>query len=103
MTSNSRSIKVLSQSGYRYRETPAIILKGQWLNDWGFEIGDYVCVSCENGRLIITPDTEKAELIQAEKAFMDREMKALQKKFDAEKEKLRVQYVAEREAAYGRG
>lgn len=101
MAKKSRSIKICGQSGYRYRETPAIILKGQWLTDWGFEIGDYVSVSCENGRLVITPDAERAEMIRAEKAFMERELKALQKRFEAEKAKIRG--VAEREATYGRG
>ena len=71
---NKRSMKVVAQSGYKYRETPAITLKGLWLKELGFEIGDYVSVSCENGRLVITPDAEKAKLVEAEKAFMDKEM-----------------------------
>ncbi|WP_417192604.1 SymE family type I addiction module toxin [Blautia sp.] len=29
------------------------MLKGQWLKELGFEIGDYISVSCENGKLII--------------------------------------------------
>lgn len=55
-------MKVYGQSGYRYKETPAIMLKGQWLQELGFEIGDYISVSCENGKLIITPDAERAVL-----------------------------------------
>lgn len=98
---NRRSMKVVAQSGYKYRETPTITLKGQWLKDLGFEIGDYVSVSCENGKLVITPDAERAELVKAEQAFMDREMKALQKRFEAEKEKIHTQFVAEREVGYG--
>ena len=98
---NRRSMKVVAQSGYKYRETPTITLKGQWLKDLGFEIGDYVSVSCENGKLVITPDVERAELVKAEQAFMDREMKALQKRFEAEKEKIHAQFVAEREVGYG--
>ena len=100
MVKKNRSIKVVSQSGYQYKSTPTITLKGQWLSELGFEIGEYVSISCENGRLVITPDTERAELVKAEKAFMDREMKALQKRFEAEKEKLHAQFVAEREAGY---
>lgn len=96
-----RSMKVVAQSGYKYRETPTIMLKGLWLKELGFEIGDYVSVSCENGRLVITPDDEKAKLVEAEKAFMDREMKALQKRFEAEKEMIHAQFVAEREVGYG--
>ena len=35
-----RSIKVYGQSGYKYQETPKIMLKGMWLKELGFEIGD---------------------------------------------------------------
>ena len=58
----NRSMKVHVQSGYNYKATPTIILKGQWLQEMGFEIGDYISVSCEDGKLIITPDAEKAEI-----------------------------------------
>ena len=58
----NRSIKVVSQSGYNYKATPTITLKGQWLKELGFDIGDYVSISCENGRLVITPDTERASV-----------------------------------------
>ena len=84
----SRNMKVYGMSGYKYRATPTIMLKGQWLKELGFDIGSYVSVSCENGKLVITPDTEK-------------EMKLLQKKFEAEKEKLRARFVAEKTAEYG--
>ena len=33
-----RSMKVHEQSGYNYKATPTIILKGQWLKEMGFEI-----------------------------------------------------------------
>ncbi len=66
-----------------------------------FDIGGYVSVSCENGRLVITPDTERAALKEAEAAFMERETKLLQKRFEVEKERLRAQFVAERQAQYG--
>lgn len=66
----NRSMKVHSQSGRNYKATPTIILKGQWLQEMGFEIGDYISVSCENGKLIITPDVEKAAMEQAEAEFM---------------------------------
>lgn len=58
----NRSMKVYSQNGRNYKATPTIILKGQWLEEMGFAIGDYISVSCENGKLVITPDTERAEL-----------------------------------------
>ena len=100
MTKKSRSLKVLSQSGSKYRETPTIQLKGQWLKELGFNIGDYISISCENGKLIITPDAEKAAMKEAEAAFMEREMKSLNKRLAAEKKRLHAQYVAEREAQY---
>ena len=70
----NRSIKVVSQSGYNYKVTPKIPLKGQWLKELGFDIGYYVSVSCENGKLVITPDTERAAMAEAETAFMEREI-----------------------------
>lgn len=41
-----------------------------------------------------------AALKEAEAAFMERETKLLQKRFEAEKEKLHAQFVAERKADY---
>ena len=66
----------------------------------GFEIGDYISVSCENGKLIITPDAEKAAIAKAEAEFMEREMKKLQKKFQKEKEMIHAQFVAEQAPQY---
>lgn len=96
----NRSMKVHSQSGRNYKATPTIILKGQWLEEMGFAIGDYISVSCENGKLIITPDVERAELEHAEADFMEKEVKKLQKRFQREKEQLHAQFVAERAARY---
>lgn len=95
-----RTMKIYGMSGYNYKSTPTIMLKGQWLKELGFEIGGYVTVSCENGRLVITPDAEMAALKEAEAAFMERETKILQKKLEEEKEKLRAQLVAERGTEY---
>ena len=50
-----RNMKVYEQSGYNYKATPTITLKGQWLKDAGFDIGDSITVTCEDGKLIITP------------------------------------------------
>lgn len=96
----SRSIKVHAQSGYNYKATPAIILKGQWLQELGFEIGDYIKVSCEDGKLIITPDTEMAAMKQAEEAFMEKEIKKLKKQYKREKELIRARFVAEQSPEY---
>ena len=96
-----RSIKVISQSGHNYKATPTIMLKGQWLKELGFDAGTYISVSCENGKLVITPDAERAALKEAEDAFKEKETKLLQKRFEAEKKRLHAQFVAEREAGYG--
>lgn len=55
-----RELKVVEQSGYKYKPTPTITLKGQWLEALGFEIGEKVNVKCEGGRLIITLANEVA-------------------------------------------
>ena len=95
-----RSIKVYGQSGYKYRETPTIMLKGMWLKEAGFDIGDYISVTCEDGKLIIAQDAERAAVKVAEAEFMEREMKALQKRYEAEKAKIRAQMVAEQGARW---
>ena len=97
---NVRELKVCAQSGYRYKDVPSIRLMGQWLEAAGFHIGDPVLVKCENGQLIITPDTARAELIEAEKAFMEKETKKLHDRFLKEKKALHAQFVAERQAEY---
>lgn len=81
-------MNVRRHNGYDYCSTPAIILKGNWLKEAGFDIGDYVSVSCENGKLIITPDAERKELIQAEKAFIEKEIGILKKRFKEEQTRL---------------
>ena len=101
MAKKNRSIKVYGMSGYKYQSTPTIMLKGNWLRELGFDIGDYISISCENGKLVITPDVERAKLTKAEAEFMERETKALQKRFKEEKERLHLQFVAERKAEYG--
>ena len=98
---NKRSVKVYGTSGYKYKTTPTIMLKGQWLAELGFEIGDYISISCEDGKIIITPDAERAAQMRAEQEFMAREMASLNKRFQKEKESLHAQFVAERKAEYG--
>ena len=57
-----RKMKVYESSGYNYKSTPSIILKGDWLKETGFDIGGLIQVECENGKLIITPrETEMVE------------------------------------------
>lgn len=96
----TRNMKVYGMSGYRYRSTPTIQLKGEWLKEIGFDIGDYISITCENGRLVITPDAERAAMKEAEDAFMEKETKLLQKRVEAEKKRLHAQFVAERKPEY---
>ena len=49
-----RKLKVYEQSGYKYRAIPTIMLKGKWLAKLNLQIGDYISVSCEDGRLVVT-------------------------------------------------
>ena len=95
-----RSIKVYGQSGYKYQETPTIMLKGMWLRELGFEIGDYISVVCEDGKLIITPDAERAGLEKAEAEIMENERKAMQKRVKDKRRQLLEQRVAENQIEY---
>lgn len=64
-----RNMKVYEQSGYHYKATPAIMLKGQWLRELGFDEGTPITVRCEDGRLTITraddPDADYPEVNDA--------------------------------------
>lgn len=54
----TRNMKVYEQAGYNYKSTPTIMLKGQWLREAGFDCGASITVTCEDGKLIITPREE---------------------------------------------
>ena len=60
-----RNMKVYEQSGYQYKSTPAIMLKGQWLREAGFDCGTSITVTCEEGRLVIVPREENKEMEDA--------------------------------------
>ena len=51
MKKTKRDLKVYETSGYRYKTTPTIMLKGEWLKEWGFQCGDKVVVECSQGEL----------------------------------------------------
>ena len=55
MKIEKRKLTVCEQSGYNYKPTPTLMLKGAWLEEWGFTSNMSVSVQCEEGRLIITP------------------------------------------------
>lgn len=99
-TKKNRSIKVYGQSGYQYQETPTIVLKGKWLEELGFAVGDYITVSCEDGKLVITPDAERARLVEAEADFLERETRRLRAQFSRKRAKQKNQMVAEKDVMY---
>lgn len=47
-----RELKVYENSGSGVR-CPRISLQGRWLEDYGFQIGNGITVTCENGILTI--------------------------------------------------
>lgn len=65
-----RDLKVSSLGCYGRKSARTLRLQGLWLEELGFKVGDPVLVKCEDGKLIITPDTSRAELVEAEKAFI---------------------------------
>jgi len=85
-----RNMKVYEQSGYNYKPTPVITLKGQWLKAAGFDVGDPVQVKCEEGKLVIVPDKERAKMLEEEQAYIEEETK-----------KFYERLLAERKARYG--
>ena len=48
-----RRLKVYETSGPKYKPTPTIMLKGEWLKELGFDCGE-----CQGGKLIITKTDE---------------------------------------------
>ncbi|GEM_PF-4749970 len=51
----TRHLTVYESSGYNYKPTPTIVLKGAWLKQWGFDPGDKLNIVCEgSGKLTIT-------------------------------------------------
>ena len=77
------------------------MLKGMWLKELGVEMGDYISVVCEDGRLIIIPDTERAELEKAEAEIVENEKKVMQKRVKERRRELLERRVAESQIEYG--
>ncbi|WP_242843841.1 MULTISPECIES: SymE family type I addiction module toxin [Clostridia] len=85
-------MKVSSFGGYGCKSAPMLRLQGLWVEELGFKAGDPVLVKYEDGKLIITPDTSRAELVEAEKAWMEEETKKLHEKFLQEKRELHARF-----------
>lgn len=69
MTKELRELKVYGTSGYQYKTTPTIMLKGQWLHELGFDEGSLISVKCEDGKLTIVklPDPEPEVVVPIKK------------------------------------
>ena len=52
---DTRKLKVYEAWGRNYRSVPEIILKGDWLKQYGFTEDTPIHVHCEDGKLTITP------------------------------------------------
>ena len=96
-----RELKVSSFYNYGSKISPMLRLQGLWLEDFGFKIGEPILVKCEDGKLIISLDHERALAKEKEQAFLDEEMAKIQKRYEIEKKRIYQQVVAEREGRYG--
>ena len=56
---NNRTLKVYRISGNKYDETPTIMMKGKWLEKFGFIVGQKYIVECKKNTHIIKIDIEK--------------------------------------------
>ena len=59
-----RNLKVHGSSGYNYKETPTIIMKGDWLKEFGFDSNTAIVVKCEDGKLTITPREPEKHIVR---------------------------------------
>lgn len=82
------------------KSVPMLRVSGLWLEELGFKTGNFVRIKCEDGQLIISMNEEKSQQVAEEKAFMEAEMKKLQKRYQKEKEEIHARFVTEREAVY---
>ena len=48
-----RNLKVYNQSRNGYSNIPTILLKGHWLKEFGFNMGDQMILICNNEEIII--------------------------------------------------
>ena len=69
MFKQMRNMKVYNQSGYQYKSTPTITLKGKWLSECGFDMGMPITVKCEEGRLTIYRADDLTDEMMKKAAF----------------------------------
>ncbi len=62
-----RKLKIYAQSmgGGNYTSVPTILLKGKWLEEAGFQMGEYVVVEVQGDKITLTkttpPESKSAE------------------------------------------
>lgn len=95
-----RELTVSEATNYGRKTAPMLRIHGLWFQELGFNIGDPVLVKCAEGKLVIMKDSTMAELIEAEKAFMEEETRKLQERFLKEKKEFHARFVAERQCSY---
>lgn len=54
MTKRERDLKVYGMSDHNYKDVPTVMMKGKWLQDFGFDIGMKYHVECEEGKLVLS-------------------------------------------------
>lgn len=59
MKKTIRNLTVTCQSYYRHIRPPAIVMKGAWLKEWGFEKDTPIAVYCENDKLTVVKQDDK--------------------------------------------
>ena len=52
----TRRMKAYSFTAKRGKSVPQIILQGNWVEEWGFEIGCSISVECYQNKLVILKD-----------------------------------------------
>ena len=87
MRKDKRDLKVCEQSGYRHKPTPTLMLKGAWLEEWGFTANVPMTVQCEEGKMIIVLNEERAKMLEEEQAYIVEETKKLQAQLVAERKR----------------
>lgn len=77
-----RKLKIYSQSmgGGNYTSVPTILLKGKWLVEAGFNMGEYVAVEIEGNRIILsktTPPEKPTKKLSIEEKINELDQKQL--------------------------
>ena len=77
-----RKLKIYNQSmgGGNYTSVPTILLKGKWLEEAGFNMGEYVAIDIEGNRIILsktTPPEKPTKKLSIEEKINELDQKQL--------------------------